>query len=333
MYEPLTKQTGVAAVHQFLSQFQVQAGADGLVFATPDQNNYYGDVYIPERLRKWLLDLRLLRNIPIAYYVPDEKLLPPESIRFFYVDPTWLDRVIDGVFAAGNTGTVDAVFSYTLLAMAREALDKDLAALAAKIIPTSSWKAADGITGMLIRSELARRWPDMTVSAYNKITDPDPTTPVLRAEPISKDLWIALFAGAPAKVHLREPNVGVRFGVEVKQGGFEVDRRNDDGRQGNGNVPVPLRDLTLKTLNVASFAELIPTNEARMVALHLEQRPYVQIFKNIHPEQRGSQPLSNFLNPDGTFKAIKFRKGRFMTLESLNARMLEQQEMKINPNL
>src|SRR4051812_41339319 len=109
MYESLTNKTGIAAVHSFLSLFTIKdMGADGLAVTLPGKNNLFEDVSIPTRLRTWLLDLRLLRHLPIAYYVPDAGLLPPESIRFFHVDATWVDRVIDGVFAAANTGTVDS---------------------------------------------------------------------------------------------------------------------------------------------------------------------------------------------------------------------------------
>src|ERR1700761_2300950 len=98
MYEQLSTKTGVQAVEQYRSTFQIQTAPDGLVFAPPQPNSFYGDVSIPDRLRAYVTDLRLLLHIPLAYFVPDAGLLPPESIRFFNVDPTWMDRVIDGVF-------------------------------------------------------------------------------------------------------------------------------------------------------------------------------------------------------------------------------------------
>ena len=148
---------------------------------------------LPERLREFLIDLRLMRHLPLAYLVPDAALLPPESIRFFHLDPTWMDRIIDGVFAAANTGTVDFVFSYSMLQMARAGIDKELTDLAKAQVPATTWSGDKPMTGMLIRSELARRWPDMVVRAYTStnVADPTvPTLPVLRAEPISKDLYI-----------------------------------------------------------------------------------------------------------------------------------------------
>src|SRR5262249_15575465 len=147
---------------------------------------------------------------PLTYLVPDQALLPTESIRFFHVDPTWVDRIVDGVFSAANTGTVDIVFSCQLLALARKALDKRLEDLADSNVAGSTWTADKEMTGMLIGCELVRRWPDMIVQAYGGSTP----VAVMRAETLSRDIYIALFAGQPTKVTIQEPFNGVRFGVE-----------------------------------------------------------------------------------------------------------------------
>jgi hypothetical protein len=298
MYERLTIKDGIGAIQQYVQIFDIQPGADGVVFAPPDANAYYSDVAIPERLRQWLIDLRLLRHMPVAYFVPDAALLPPESIRFFNVDLSWVDRVIDGVFAAANTGTVDSVFSASMLAMVRTAIDADLGKLAESVAAGSGWTVAQGMTGMLIRSELVRRWPDMIIRAYkNPVpddSDAGPRLPVLRAEPISKDILIAIFGGTPGMVHVREPNVGVRFGVEEKPPGsttWVVDKRKTDGSQDVGSVTVSPRSAPNRTLNITNLAAAAG-NVSRMVALHLEQRPYVQEFKNTVDEPAGSKPFA-----------------------------------------
>ena len=38
---------------------------------------------LPDSVVDWLARLRLLCNVPFAYLVPDHRLLPTESIRFF----------------------------------------------------------------------------------------------------------------------------------------------------------------------------------------------------------------------------------------------------------
>ena len=332
MYERLTISTGVEAVHKYTSLFTTTLAADGVVFAPPDTNAYFGDISIPDRLRQWLVDIRLLRHIPIAYYVPDAELLPPESIRFFNVDPTWMDRIVDGVLAAANTGTVDTVFSASVLGMVRTALDAELTAIAQASVANTSWTGAKPMTGMLIRSELVRRWPNMIVRAYTAEADnfsAPSTAPVLRAEPISKDLYIALFGGSPAMVHVREPNVGVRFGIEENPPGsttWVVDKRASNGAEAPGSVTVSPRNAQKRTLDIAKLAQAVGA-APRMVALHLEQKPYVQEFKLTAPEDRGSLPLSNYIGLNGKFISPALRKGRVMNLAPLQKRLTQIQQL------
>jgi hypothetical protein len=220
MYQKLNSVSGAASVNSALGQFPVTPNAAG---ATLDTSALYSNApdsagasplpvtaAMPARLYDWLMDLRLLRHIPLSYLVPDSALLPEESIRFFHVDPTWVDRIIDGVFSAANMGTVDSIYSAAMIQLIRATLDAGLAAMAG-----TNWDASHGVTGMLIRSDLVRRWPDVIVRAYTGADENSAPVGVLRAEPISSGIYIALFAGTPGMVELREPHVGVRFGLET----------------------------------------------------------------------------------------------------------------------
>lgn len=326
MYSKVHKTSGATAIHTYLDTLygDIPPSADGMEFAPPDKSSYFSDVEMPERLWKWLLDIRLLRHVPIAYLVPDIALLPPESIRFFHVNPTWVDRVIDGVLSARQVGTVEAVFRYSLLNMTRDGLDEAL-----KTMSGGTWDPAMGMTGMLVRSELAARWPEMTVEAEATADQKKQKLFVFRQEPISKGLWIALIGGVPSAVRLIEPAVGVRYGVEPPTAGgdFQLDKRSANGSDAKAKVTGTFRDRSKRTLNVdglepqLAFGFIEPSDKARLVALHLEQRPYVQIFTSSEAESRGSVPLENFKNADGTFKKILLRKGRgSMTVAALEAR-------------
>jgi hypothetical protein len=255
MYQSLHAKTGVAAVSDWMTQFKLDAGPDGLTFLPPGgADPPFDNLVIPPRLYSRLLDLRVLRTLPLSYLVPDPELLPPESIRFFHVDYTWIDRVIDGVFAAANTGTVDSTFQYWLISRVRSELDAGLKEIVEDWLKTAKKDApnpaefdfatgaawvpgTNPITGLLIRSELTRRWPDMIVEAYSDSNGTKYIAP-LRREPISKDVYIALFAGQPLRVDIREPNVGVRFGVERKSGKLWVDKRGADGADLEGQYEV-----------------------------------------------------------------------------------------------
>jgi hypothetical protein len=341
MYHSLHAKTGVAAVSAWMNQFKLEA-ADGLTFLPPGgPDPAFDKLAIPPRLYSWLLDLRLLRNLPLSYLVPDPDLLPPESIRFFHVDYTWIDRVIDGVFAAANTGTVDSTFQYWLISRVRSELDAALKEIAEEWLEAAKKDAPDPalfdfaagatwvpgtnpITGLLIRSELTRRWPDMIVEAYSDLNGKKYIAP-LRREPISKDVFIALFAGQPLRVDVREPNVGVRFGVEREGAKLVVDKRGTNGENPGGkhNVVISAK----RVLDLSGLKQSIGGNAgARMIALHLEQRAYVQMFRSNVAEDKGSmRPEVNFGVAAGSgpvvMTTVTLSGGRKANLSKLVARL------------
>jgi hypothetical protein len=294
----LSTATGVEAVGQAVSEYELTQTADGLEFASPATTpDWFGDgINMSARLVEFLTDIRLLRRIPLGYLVPDARLLPPESIRFFHVNQTWVDRVIDGVVSNTNLGTVDFHRSLTVLQAIRENPDVN--------------PAPDQMTGLLIRSELVRRWPKMIVRAFNYLNpqaDAESNVPVLRAEPVSRDVFIALFAGVPVRVHLREPFDGVRYGVEFDGEDYSVDGRNPDGTPGGGPVTIMFHEQDRRTLNIGALSAEV--GDSREVALHLEQRPYVQVFTQPTAETQGSKtPPPNLLVSlhNGRTFALKF---------------------------
>ena len=111
---------GIDAVTAWCQKFQSSAGsltpAPGAQAAGPPM----GSIKIPQPLLDWLLDRLLLRGMPLCYLVPDAQLLPAESIRVFHVNPTWIDRLIDGVFAAADLGTVEHDLRLRYPALAQE---------------------------------------------------------------------------------------------------------------------------------------------------------------------------------------------------------------------
>jgi hypothetical protein len=226
--------------------------------------------------------------------------------------------VIDGVFSAANTGTVDAVYGYGMLSMIRDSLDKQLVAKAKSTVPDTLWTPDQGMTGMLIRSELVRRWPDMLVGA----STPQGSIPVLRREPISKDLLIALFGGEPTLVTVSEPFKGMRFGVEPKiddPSKYTAGKRDPNGG-GEDRIDVPMRGRVIAVRQLS--AQLKPDVVAgpggvrllspRMMALALEEKPFKQQFQSGQPELSGSASLDT--------PPPKMRGGRVMNLSNLVAR-------------
>jgi hypothetical protein len=335
MYQSLVSKSPVQVVNNTVSQFAIQSGPDGLVVDTSGFK-LPGHAAMPDRLRRWLGDLRLLRNVPLAYMVADSALLTPESIRFFHVDLTWIDRIIDGVFSAADTGSVDLTYSCGMLQLVRNLLDQDLITLAKSQVPGATWNPATSpMTGMLIRSDLVRRWPDMIVQAYTAAVDrqhtqTDPTIATLRCEPVSKDILIALFAGQPGLVTVREPHVGVRFGVEDKNTGshtgpYQVPVLDIHGVEQNvPEINILLRNRRVLNIGDLSSKVMLPGGgRSRMVAMHLQRKAYVQQFLTTVNESTGWKTLFSFRLADGSFQKVVLSGGGVLNLENLASRMTQ----------
>jgi hypothetical protein len=64
----------------------------------------------------WLARLALLHGVPFRHLVPDERMLPVESVRFFYLDPNWIAALIDGALSIGVEGSRDLELQQTVSA-------------------------------------------------------------------------------------------------------------------------------------------------------------------------------------------------------------------------
>ena len=162
----------------------------------------------------WLAHLALLYNVPFDQLVPDQRLLPVESIRFFYVDPGWIAALTDGALSIGVEGSKDlalhaawreplqqAVRAKTGLVRAYRRSRPDLAV-------ETSGDSAPLQAGFLLRSAVVAGWPGLVVQADAG------ATPILRQDVLSENVMLVLFAGIPKTVTLSEPWHGLRFGVE-----------------------------------------------------------------------------------------------------------------------
>jgi hypothetical protein len=243
---------------------------------------------LPEALRLWLMDLRLLRHLPFHYLVPRPELLPTESVRFFHVDPTFADRLVDGALVAGNVGTEDQALSKHVMAAVRQQVDDALAALAGR--PPGTWGQV-AVTGMLLRSTVVRRWPGLEVRAYDLAVG-GAQLPVLRQERVADGILIVLFAGVPGRVEVQEPNEGTHFGVTLEAsppGSYSVRPRNDQD-QLLAEVPVAMRGaVTLRLVDLDALATTLAQKlglggvESSRLAHTLQRAPYVQLFKGGSP--------------------------------------------------
>ncbi|MBP2232602.1 hypothetical protein J2847_005933 [Azospirillum agricola] len=183
---------------------------------------------VPPSMTEWLSRLVLLYGLPVEYLVPDARLLPRESLRFFYLDPNWQRRLVDGAVSVAVSSSQDAIQVLTTFERSVESALGAMAGVrpalrgkpAAEERPdTGHGGSADiavaPVTGFLLRSVAVSGWPGIEVSGYDT-TEPKATSvplPILRLERLSDDVLLCLFSGLPKRVDFLQPPEGLHFGV------------------------------------------------------------------------------------------------------------------------
>jgi len=162
----------------------------------------------------WLTGLHLLQGVPFAYLVPDIGMLPAESIRFFQVDKTWIEALIDGAFSIGSTRattTAGAALREAVRPVARARLHRVRAGLVGG--PAQEASAPEAISGFLLRSAAVSGWPGLEVRCYADPAGQQPL-PLIRLERVAPALLFCLVGGVLQRADLQEPPEGVHFGVD-----------------------------------------------------------------------------------------------------------------------
>ena len=158
----------------------------------------------------WLGQLQLLLGVPFVYLIADARMLPPESMRFFYLDNNWIGAMTDGALALGLGTSRDLALLQALTEQIEQgAAASALASRAQAMAQPIPGPASGPRSGVLIRSALASGWPGLTVT----VTAKEAVVPVLRIDHLSNDVMIVLFNGVPDTVTLAEPHEGLEFGV------------------------------------------------------------------------------------------------------------------------
>ncbi|GAX34526.1 hypothetical protein [Nodularia sp. NIES-3585] len=190
------------------------------------------EITIPEAIAEWFDSLEILQGIPFNYLIPDERLLPPESIRFFWVDSVWVDCLQDGAFSVGRVTPVEA---------------EDDRKMAARNTLLSDDKT---ITGCILRSQVVSGWPDLLIEAYDTVINdlefvaPDEANPLvrLRMERLAPDVLICLFKGEIKTVDIHQKPEGMHFGLDAgnESGTFTKSLRDRNGEKN--------KELTIKNI-------------------------------------------------------------------------------------
>ncbi|MEM8641268.1 MAG: hypothetical protein AAGG51_20990 [Cyanobacteria bacterium P01_G01_bin.54] len=138
-----------------------------------------GKLTLPQALVDWLGRSALLTNVPFDYLVPDNQMLPPESLKFFNLDPRWLACLLDGAWSLGRQPRKQWAFD-TAYQPWRQILE---GSLETSFAPKHGWPAS----GAILHSQLIPDyWPGIRFS-------PTPSATILREADLGSSTLLLLF--------------------------------------------------------------------------------------------------------------------------------------------
>jgi hypothetical protein len=189
-------------------------------------NNNAKPPVLTDDLATWLAQLTLLYGVPTEYLAPDTRLLPLESIRFFYLDRNWLDRLVDGALSTGVLSSRDDVFNEVFFEQIYQQIDNFQIKLRSILRdePQAAFDTTGGtISGFIFRSQVVSGWPGLEVNGYKG----DTLLNILRMDRLSPNVLLCMFYDVPDRVDFIEPPEGLHFGIsrEIGASTFTVSLR------------------------------------------------------------------------------------------------------------
>ncbi|MCR9072744.1 MAG: hypothetical protein NXI18_13580 [Alphaproteobacteria bacterium] len=177
---------------------------------------------LPDVVATWLGQLKLLTGVPFQYLVPHDSMLPLESLRFFTLDMTWVDYLVDGAFSIGRASSVrqqqDLSRFPRVSAAAGAAMHRMRRQRTGQV-----FAATDGpptYTGFFLRSQVLSGWPNLQVNGYATPDDLDSEIKKLRLALLGPTCLFCLFDGDVQQVAVHQPPEQLHSGVELDVDGI-----------------------------------------------------------------------------------------------------------------
>lgn len=149
----------------------------------------------PETMINWLAELILLHHVPFNNLIADEKLLPNESLRLFYLDKNWTNALLDGALSIGIHSERDILLQQAMNDIIRMETNKKLA--------TDSTIQLGTVAGLIMRSSIVSNYKGLEIIGFGHDKKPVKT---LRFERLTTNILFVLFDTVPTKVEVKSPS-------------------------------------------------------------------------------------------------------------------------------
>ncbi|WP_166922468.1 hypothetical protein [Flavobacterium poyangense] len=223
---------------------------------------------IPKTVQHFLNDLYQLKGIPFPYLVPHELLLEKEheaftgTLSLFYVDPNWVEALLDGALSIGRIQNNDTLLQLAINGEFITGYNTQSIVIDEKKKEKEEVKGRRlNTTGFLFRSNLVSGWRGLEIKAF----DGEGTKlPALRFERIDADIFLGIFNGNIASITITQPYEGLHFGIKYSNNKYQKNLKNEDGtnqkvKDGTADVDKELNEGLIENgiLDISALAAIM----------------------------------------------------------------------------
>jgi hypothetical protein len=243
----LTKSPAVVSLLRRLSGLEAADGA-GTKLETS---------ILPDQIVEWLGQTALLHGVPFTNLVPSARMLPEESIRFFYIDSNWTDALLDGALSVGIQSSRDSLLQRLMRdslhgkvrSMIHQVRERRRRVRVSSAASPAAASTAASISGFVLRSAMVSGWPGLEIRAFSDTARTERIEP-LRLDRVSPSVLIGIFPQVPVAIEINEPSEGLAFGRESNGVSLRYLPGTQGATQANiGKLLQPLVTLTSSELN------------------------------------------------------------------------------------
>ncbi len=271
----------VDASDLFDAAYALQQAEEILLHQRLSPDHKHASCDIPPIIETFFYQLKRLEGVPTSYLIPHDTMLPPESIRFFSLDPRWMDCLLDGAYSLGED----------TIAITKHTNNEEV-----------HHHEGQETTGFLLRSSVLRGWADMLIHGYNtrlvddsgepldeNATKTYTPLPLLSAAHLSEEVLMVFFQGKVNTVDFSLPPDTLHFGLD-EDGDLDEDLpgdsnneytgkfwqvlRNDDGREQQEEEDMKIKAIPFhsheeRVINIKGLTDAIRDKLVENNQLHL----------------------------------------------------------------
>lgn len=149
---------------------------------------------------QWLSSVMLFRGVPLHYLIPNQNLLPIETMRFFFVDTAWLNFLIDGALSPAVHSDRDQIF--------RQEIKNQLA-----LNTQNASNPQKPLYGIIMRSIVVADWPGLVVTASTGSTTAPTDCKPIEVRRLPPNILMAFFPQPITSCRISQPPEQLRFGA------------------------------------------------------------------------------------------------------------------------